>query len=175
MKKLMFGVFLTIGGAVFAQQGGDGFLRQQAYAEMQKVTGQIDVLQTNFTDLQNRVGRLEGNSDAQNLKHDIEALRQSIDTLRSDMNNQRAEIVKDLTARFEKMMKDQGGSKAAVTSGNKSETKSIGKHREYIVQSGETLSLISEASGVPLKKILEMNNLKKDSIIRVGQKIILPL
>ena len=45
--------------------------------------------------------------------------------------------------------------------------------RIHVVKTGETLSVISRATGVPVQKIKEMNGLKGDKIL-VGQKLKLP-
>ena len=49
-------------------QGRDSFVQQQAYAEMQRVSGQIDVLQNNFDDLQRRVAGIERGNATQDLQ-----------------------------------------------------------------------------------------------------------
>ena len=49
-----------------------------------------------------------------------------------------------------------------------------GPHREYVVEKGDTLSLISQAMNVPVRKIKEMNSLKNDNL-RIGQKLMIPM
>lgn len=44
----------------------------------------------------------------------------------------------------------------------------------YVVRSGDTLSGIAEAAGVPLTQVLALNHLTGSSIIRPGQPILLP-
>ena len=73
-------------------QGGEEFMRQQAYAEMQRVTGQVDILQTNLGELQRRVSKLEGGGDTRALRQEIDALKASIAELRREIQNQRGEI-----------------------------------------------------------------------------------
>ena len=157
---------LTCAG-VYAQ-GNESFMRQQAYAEMQRVSGQVDVLQSNLNDLQTRVGRLEGGGDTKGIRQEIESLKAAIEDIRRELRSQRGEIVKDLSGRIAKMQ-------AAQPAPAKPEVKQvvIGPHREYVVQSGDTLSLISQAFGTTISKIKEMNNLKSDNL-RVGQKLNLP-
>ena len=81
-------------------QGRDAFVQQQAYAEMQRVTGQVDVLQNNFEDLHRRVSNIERGNGTQDLKQEIEALKASIAELRRQLQSQRDEIVRDLTGRI---------------------------------------------------------------------------
>ena len=164
MKKLMFTlVSVTASSLVFAQ-GRDNFIQQQAYAEMQRVSGQVDVLQTNLNDLQTRVGKLERGGDTLVLRQEIESLKATIADLKRQLQSQRGEIVKDISGRLAKMQPPPPPPPKKVV---------IGPHQEYVVQSGDTLSLISQAFNVPVKKIKEMNNLKSDNL-RVGQKLNLP-
>jgi len=157
-------ILFSIAPLLLMGQAKDGFLRQQAFAEMQRVTGQVDVLQNNFDDLQRRVSRLESKNEGQGLRQEIEALRASVAELRRELQAQRGEIVKDLSGRIAKMQPKQAPAPKPVV---------IGPHTEYTVQKGDTLSLVSQAFNVPVPKIKEMNSLKSDNL-RVGQKLMLP-
>ena len=156
-------------GCVMAYgQGRESFMQQQAYAEMQRVSGQVDVLQSNLGDLQRRVGALEGGGDSKGIRQELDALKAAVAELRRELQSQRGEIVKDLSGRIAKMQ-------AAAPVPKPVETKKvvIGPHQEYVVQSGDTLSLIAQAFNTSVGKIKEMNNLKGDNL-RVGQKLNLP-
>ena len=144
-------------------------MKQQAYAEMQRVLGQIDVLQNNIDDLARRVSRLESKNSSSSLEVEISALKSAIAELRREMGSQRSEIVKDLSGRIAKISAASSKApepppKRRVISGN---------HLEYVVQGGDSLYLISKAFNVPVKTIKELNGLKSDSL-RVGQKIFVP-
>ena len=167
MKATVMMVAGFSAAAVFAQ-GRDTFVQQQAYAEMQRVSGQVDVLQNNFEDLQRRVGRLEAGNQTQGLRQEIDALKASIAELRRQIQSQRESIVQDLAGRIKAIQ-------AAQTPPPPPQTKQvvIGPHREYTVKSGDTLSLIAEAFGTTVSKIKEMNRLKNDNL-RIGQKLMLP-
>ena len=153
-----------------AQQPGnrEAFLRQQAYAEMQRVAGQVDTLQSNFDNLATRVSNLESRGGADHaLRAEIEALKASVAELRRELANQRGEIVKDLSGRIAKMQpKPEPAPKprTVVISGPTS---------TYTVQSGDTLSLIAQAFKTSVPKIREMNGLKNDNL-RIGQKLVVP-
>ena len=155
--------------ALALAQGKEGFVVQQAYAEMQRVQGQVGVIQSNVNDLQSRVSSLEASSGDKGLRREVEALRAEVASLRRQLASQREEIVRDLSARIAKMQasapapRQQEPARPAVT----------GPHREYVVESGDTLTVISQAVGVPVKKIKEMNGMKDDRL-RVGQKLVLP-
>ena len=154
----------------FAQQPGgrDAFLRQQAYAEMQRVTGQVDVLQNNFDNLSLRVSRLEGRGgDDQSLRAEIAALKAAVAELRRELSNQRGEIVRDLSARIAKMQPKPEPAprpRQVVVSGPTC---------TYEVRAGDTLSLVAQAFNTSVARIRELNGLKNNNL-RIGQKLIVP-
>ena len=169
IKTMTMAVCLTACAAAFGE-GKEDFMRQQAYAEMQRVSGQVDVLQSNLNELQSRVGRLEGGNGSQGLRQEIDALKAAVADIRKQLQAQRGEIVKDLTGRISKMQQQVAPAPRPV---EKKEKVVLGPHREYVVQAGDNLTIISEAFGVSVSKIKEMNNLKNDNL-RVGQKLNLP-
>jgi len=160
------GLFLS---AVALGQGKENFMQQQAYAEMQRVSGQVDVLQSNLGDLQRRVGALEGGGDTRGIRQEIEALKSAVAELRRALQNQRGEIVKDLSGKIAKIQ--QPAPAPVVKTVEKKVI--VGPHQEYVVKSGDTLSLIAEAFGTTVPKIKEMNSLKNNNL-RVGQKLNVP-
>jgi len=168
MRKLTIGIMAVAAAMSLGAQDRESFLRQQAYAEMQRVTGQLDVLQSNFNDLNQRVNRLEGGNDTRALRSEIEALKAAVAELRSELRGQRGEIVRDLSQKLVKMQPPAESRPAAQP-----KTVVVGPHFEYTVQKGDTLSLIAQAFNTSVKKIREMNTLKGDSL-RVGQKINVP-
>jgi len=156
----------------FGQGGGgrDAFVLQQAYAEMQRVSGQIDVLQNNIDDLAQRIARLErsnSSGDAAATASRIAALEGAVAALRRELREQRGEIVKDLSSRIAKIPQPQPAAPKA------SQAAHSGPHREYVVAAGDNLWLIARAFNTSVSKIREMNNLKGDSL-RVGQTIRIP-
>ena len=166
MKKAMFA--LAFVPCLALAQGKESFVVQQAYAEMQRVQGQVNVLQSNLNELQGRVARLEGNNDSQSLRREVEALRAEVASLRRQLGTQRDEIVRDLSGRLATMQASAPPARSEPT-----KRAVIGPHNEYVVEKGDTLSVISQATGVPIRKIKEMNNLKNDNL-RIGQKLMLP-
>lgn len=150
-------------------QGRGTFVQQQAYAEMQRVSGQVDVLQNNFEDLQRRVAGIERGNNTQDLKQEIEALKASIAELRRQMQSQREGIVKDLAGRIKTIQAAQ----TPPPPPPQPKKVVVGPHREYEVKAGDTLSLIAEAFGTTVAKIKEMNGLKSD-MLRIGQKLMVP-
>lgn len=166
--RKMIAIGVAFGCVMAYGQGRENFMQQQAYAEMQRVSGQVDVLQSNLGDLQRRVGALEGGGDSKGIRQELDALKAAVAELRRELQSQRGEIVKDLSGRIAKMQ-------TAAPAPKPVETKKvvIGPHQEYTVQSGDTLSLIAQAFNTSVGKIKEMNALKGDNL-RVGQKLNLP-
>ena len=165
MKSALFLAFVP---CLALSQGRESFVVQQAYAEMQRAQGQLNVLQSNLNELQGRVARLEANSDTQGLRREVEALRAEVASLRRQLGTQREEIVRDLSGRLAKMQPP-----APPARHEPAKRTVVGPHNEYVVEKGDTLSLISQATGVPIRKIKEMNGLKGDDL-RIGQKLMLP-
>lgn len=146
----------------------DAFLKNQAYSEMQRVLGQVDVLESNYQDLSSRVRNIERGDSSRSLKAEVESLRVQIADLKREMSSMRSKIVDELAAKLSKMQKTHAPPPPAP------KKVVIGPHKEYIVQSGDTLSFISQAFGTTVRKLKEMNSLKSDSL-RVGQKLMIPV
>ena len=164
-----------------AETRRSGFLENQAYAEMQRVAGQVDVIEQNHNELVRRVSRLESatgqKEEVAHLKAELAALKESIAALDRKLNNQRAEIVKDLTAKLEKMMAAPAPTPAASRrpGGESPKPKPTynGPVGTYPVQSGDSLFLIARAFGTTVQTLKELNHLKNDNL-RVGQELIVP-
>ncbi len=147
----------------------DKFLKQQAYAEMQRVAGQVDVLESNQNALSDRVARLEnGGGELAALKAEIEALRSEVNRLKAEMQTQRREIVNEIVRKI-----PPAPAPAAHTAPRAPSAAQQGPLEEYTVRPGDTLSLISQAFGTTVGKIKELNGLKGDGI-RVGQRLMVP-
>ena len=169
-KMTLVAVGLAFCAAAYGQ-GKEDFMRQQAFAEMQRVSGQVDVLQSNLNDVQQRLGALEGKGDSTGgIRQEIEALKAAVADLRRTVQNMRGEIVRELSGKMVQIQKQMQPPPAPRPVEQKIV---IGPHQEYVVQAGDTLSLISQAFGTTVSKIKEMNGLKSDNL-RVGQKLNLP-
>lgn len=171
MTKTVLAFAVLTAAGVFAQ-GREAYQIQQVQAELQRVLGQVNILQSNMDDLAERLSRLEranGSADVAALKSQISALEGTVARLRGELQNQRAEIVRDLSTRLAKIQPPRVDPKPPRT-----RTVSVGPHREYTVVSGDTLSVIASAFNTTVAKIKEMNGLKSD-VLRVGQKVKVPL
>lgn len=172
----------AVAASAAPQEGGrEAFLKQQAYAEMQRVSGQIDVLQQSHDELAERVARMEGGKgEIGAVKADVESLRAEIDGVRREMRRMRQEIVDEITKKVIEVVKAnnaatlrQAAAAASAASARQAASSSDGAKKEYVVQPGDTLSLIAQAFKTTVAKIKEMNGLKNDNI-RVGQKLVVP-
>ena len=176
MRKLAAVAFAATAGALFAQSGEtakDAFLRQQAYAEMQRVSGEVDVLRQNFSDLESKVRQYNAMKDEiGSLKGEIAALRGMVAELRREMQAQRGEIVSDLSKKIVKIQQSAPAASASSPSGPPVVEYS-GKTQEYTVVSGDTLSVIARALGTKVSIIKSLNGMKTDNL-RVGQKLVVP-
>ncbi len=174
MKKLVLtSLALLLSAVASAQQrqsNRDTFLKNQAYSEMQRVLAEVDVIQSNYEDLSARIRRIEGADGSKGLKAEIDSLRAQISDLKREVASMRSEIVNELTAKIVKLQKMQPSAPPPP----QQKKIVIGPHKEYVVQSGDTLSFISQAFNTTVRKIKDMNNLKGDSL-RVGQKLMIPM
>lgn len=175
MKKLIWlGALWGLAGTLQANppMGGrsNDFMERQAFAETQRLAGQIDILQENQDALAERLGRLEGGKgELAMLRSEMDALRADIDAVRREMATMRDEIVRDLTKKLTSMMPRE----APRTPPAPPPRAYTGPQSEYVVVSGDTLSLIAQAFNTTVSQIREMNNLKNDTL-RIGQKLRVP-
>ena len=164
---LVMGLCAGMSVSLFAQ-ANDAFLKQQAYAEMQRVAGQVDILEQNQNDLSERVGKVEAmKREIEDLKSNVAALQAQLAELKSLVSKQRGEIIAELSGVIKKAEASRPAPAPVPVSSY------TGKTEIYTVQSGDTLSLISEAFGSKISVIKDLNNLKNDNI-RVGQRLRVP-
>lgn len=168
MKSIMIlGLCAGVTLSVFAQ-ANDGYLGRQAYAEMQRVAGQVDIIEQNQSDISERVARVESmKREIEDLKSNVSALQSQLADLKAQMAKQRGEIIAELSAVIKKAEASRPAPAPVPVSSY------TGKTEIYTVQSGDTLSLISEAFGSKISVIKDLNNLKNDNI-RVGQRLRVP-
>lgn len=177
MKKCLIVLAGVAALEVFAAQpNGNNFMQSQAMAEVNRVAGQLDVVNNNLDDLSQRVHKLESKGNDSSLRQEIDALKAAIQELRKEMANQRAEIVKDLSGRIASAQaaqakEEKAKAKAAAQSASKNTYD--GPVMEYEVVAGDNLFFIAKAFNTSVNKLKEMNNLKNNNL-RVGQKLLVP-
>ena len=166
----------TAAVAAPATNSREAFLRQQAMAEMNRVSGQIDSLQKNFDDLERRVAALErGGGENAALRSEIQSLRSQIAELKKQMEAQRGEIINDLSGKIVKMQQAQARQDTgAAGKSTRSPAVVAGPHLEYTVQPGDSLFLIAKAFNTTVGKIKAMNPRLNPNNLKVGMKINVP-
>ena len=158
----------TASAQATAGAGRDAFLKQQAVAEMQRVSAQVDVLATNQEELSDRLRKTEAmKSEIESLKAEVAALKGAISELRREMGGQREEIVRDLSKKIATIQPP--APKPTPTP----KPRPTGPCYEYTVQQGDTLSLIAKAFGTTVQKIKDLNGMKSDAL-KIGQKVNVP-
>ena len=157
--------------------GREEFLKRQAYAEMQRVSGQIDVLQQSHDELAERVARIEGGKgELGTIRADIESLRAEIESVRREMRRMRQEIVDEMTKKVIEVVKANNAAnapRAQAVPPRQATPVPAGPCQEYVVRPGDSLFLVAQAFSTTVTKLKEMNGLKSD-MIRPGQKLVVP-
>lgn len=198
MKKITMGSLfaaLTLGlPAQDAVSARAAFQERQALAEVPRLVQQFDQLAANQDEIVQRLLKVESGSGTEAaLRAEIEALRAEVAELkasvRRDQDAMRREIVADLAKRISTLTppapppapapapvaaRPPAGRPAAPVAQRQPPPVEIGPHYEYIVEKGQTLSLIAEGFGTTVQKILAANPGLKPNMLRVGQKLIIP-
>lgn len=183
MKKRATAALAFIGFAALAAPPGgsrESFIQQQAYEAVQRVAGQVDVIEANQGALEARVRKLEGGGgEIAALKAEIEALKSELARLRRDMQSQREAIVGDITSRIDRETERQRQRDREQREREQREreraaaSQTTPSQGTYVVQSGDSLYLIAQAFGTTVGRIKEMNNLKSD-MLQIGQRLKVP-
>ena len=172
MKYIVLSI-MFFSAAAFAQQSGrDDFMARQAYDETQRISGLVGILQTNISDVERRIAKVESSSSDGRIRAEIDALKASMESLRREMAEMRKEIVKDLSSRIAAMSAVSASSPRKDPPSSRKPAYS-GECEEYTVQSGDSLYMISLAFNTTVGQIKEMNNLKNNNL-RIGQKLLVP-
>ena len=148
-------------------QAKDNFLKQQAFEEMQRVSGQVDCLEQNHNDLVNRVSKIEPmKQEIADLKSLVSSLQAQVADLKAALAKQREEIVNDLASRIKQEENRRPAPPPPASAYD-------GPTKLYTVAAGDNLTIISEAFGTKVQTIKELNDLKSNNI-RIGQKLRVP-
>lgn len=176
MKKLMFAIAI-VPFVALADNARDNFLKQQAYAEMQRVTGEVDEIQRNMQDLERKVDETSRmKTEIAQLKQEVESLRAQLAEIKRQQSADRDAIINDLTAKILKMQRTVATTPASSGATRRPAPAPVvynGPVGELEVVSGDTLSTIARACGTTVATIKAINGLKSDSL-RVGQKLKVP-
>lgn len=147
--------------------------RQQTAHDIEIAKASAASAEQQIGDIDSRVARLESvgadrDADIAALRGRVDALERENDKLREKCDKMRDEIVDDISGRVAKMLE-------AERKRNPPPAPSAvqGSGYNHTVRSGETLSAIAQAYGVPVSKIKSANSLKSD-VIRVDQVLFIP-
>ena len=152
--------------------GKEQFLKRQAFAEVQRITSQLDVLQNNYDEISSRVSRIEGGKgESAALRAEIDSVKADIAAIRREMAAMRKEIVNEIAGKIAEVQKDEAKERKRAAESPKQPRS--GKYKEYTVKSGDSLYLIAQAFGSTIQKIKEANSLKSDNL-KIGQKLMIP-
>ena len=150
------------------------YQQQQALAEVPRLVQQFDLLVQNQDAIVARLVKLEGTDTTGDVRAEIAALRAEVADLKASIRREqdamRAEIVKDLAGRIARMTPPPAPQPAAPPP----PPATTGTHYEYVIEKGQTLTLIAQGFGTTVPKILAANPGLKPNMLRVGQKIIVP-
>ncbi|MGI5868732.1 MAG: LysM peptidoglycan-binding domain-containing protein [Kiritimatiellia bacterium] len=116
---------------------------------------------------------------------DAASLRAEIASLRRDVESQNAAL-KAIPASFSKLLEENNRAlmadvdariKAAAARRNtgSSRPSGSGKFYEHEVEAGQTLSVIAREYGVTMNEIMQENNIRNPELIRVGDKLLIPV
>ena len=169
LTGVVLGSLLGVAEAATPADSRTAFLKQQAIAEMQRVSAQVEVLATNQEELSGRVTKAEElKTEVASLRAEIDALKASMAELRQRLESQHGEIVKELSTKIATLQPTAraNASHAAVEVDDENVC-------FYTVKSGDSLFLIAKAFGTSVAKLKALNGMKSDRI-GVGQKIKVP-
>ena len=193
-SRLIFAAVALVAGSALSQDSfaaREAFQQQQALAEVPRLVQQFDLLVQNQDAIVARLQRLEQNAGPdQNMQAEIAALRAEIAELKASIPQMkeamRREIVNDLAGRIAKMTPPPPppapapAPVAAAPAAARTPARAtpppppVGPHYEYVVEPGQTLSLIAKGFDTTTAKIIAANPGLKPNALRVGQKLIIP-
>ena len=149
--------------AAFAQQA-------QALREVQRslaaLSARLEAIEQQQGVLASRLGALERGGDTVS-QAELAAVRSDLASVREAQGRLRGEIVEDITKRLTDLAKKREAEAKKEAAAQKS-------GYNHVVEAGQTLSAIAQAYKVSVKSIMQANNIKDPTKVRVGQKLFIP-
>jgi septal ring factor EnvC (AmiA/AmiB activator) len=157
-----------------------------AQGQQQTVAQQLSILDERISKLRAEVDALQFNQ--QQIQQDIKQAQAQMDELRRAGPSASANDVQALEARLravdearekdKKVILDQLAKELAAMSstrggGTTTQSPISPSSNEYVVQKGDTLTLVAKSKGVSIADLRKANNLTSDSL-KVGQKLVIP-
>lgn len=165
------------------------YQQQQALDEVPRLVKQFDQLLQNQDAIVARLQRVEAALNAADRgvsSDEVGALRAEVADLKASMRREqdrmRREIVDDLARRMKSLVPPPAPAQtyapppaaAPAQPASRPAQPVVGPHYEYVVEKGQTLSLIAAGFETTVEKILAANPGLKANRLRVGQKLIIP-
>lgn len=150
-----------------------------------RLRSEVDAMGASLNSLSARTDAFSRQFDARSA--DTVALRGELAVSREEQRSLKAKL-DGIPGTFSKLLDEQGKSIRAdvdrtvqarikaippASSGQRSTSRS-GKFYEHEIGAGQTLSEIASVYGVSVETIISENNIKNASLIRVGQKLLIP-
>ena len=191
-RKIIGSLFAVVALGASAQDAVSAraaYQERQALAEVPRLVQQFDQLAANQDEIVQRLLKVESGSGTEAaLRAEIEALRAEVAELKASIRREqdamRREIVADLAKRISTLTPPApppapapvytAAPARAPAATPPPPPAEIGPHYEYIVEKGQTLSLIADGFRTTVPKILAANPGLKPNLLRVGQKLIIP-
>ncbi len=190
-RKIIGSLFAVVALGASAQDAASAraaYQERQAIAEVPRLVQQFDQLAANQDEIVQRLLKVESGSGTEAaLRAEIEALRAEVAELKASIRREqdamRREIVADLAKRISTLTPPppppapapvHTAAPARAPAAPPPPPPEIGPHYEYIVEKGQTLSLIADGFRTTVPKILAANPGLKPNLLRVGQKLIIP-
>ena len=152
--------------AAFAQQA-------QALREVQRslaaLSARLEAIEQQQGVLASRLGALERGGDTVS-QAELAAVRSDLAAVREAQGRLRGEIVEDITKRLTDLAKKREAE--AKQAAKEAAAQKSGYN--HVVEAGQTLSAIAQAYKVSVKSIMQANNIKDPTKMRVGQKLFIP-
>ena len=186
MKRKIIGSLFAV--MALGASARAAYQERQALAEVPRLVQQFDQLAANQDEIVQRLLKVESGSGTEAaLRAEIEALRAEVAELKASIRREqdamRREIVADLAKRISTLTPPppppapapvHTAAPARAPAAPPPPPAEIGPHYEYIVEKGQTLSLIADGFRTTVPKILAANPGLKPNLLRVGQKLIIP-
>ena len=184
-KNKRFGLFSDILASPFVWVGAAGIALvliliifwpksddKELYARMDQMVQRVDTLE-------NRIFILETTSQSmsmqpsqeQNQVQNIEPLQNRIEQLEAFLHHKTGQFNAELDKINKKLSSIESKPAAASVATRTPPSRKVESAKYHVVKQGETLYRISVNYGIPVDKLLEMNNMSKDAVIQPGQKI----
>lgn len=150
-------------------------------SEIDSINSAIAIQNQRLADIEASLARESDThvSDVEAINSELAAIRAAQTKISASVDAIPQNFTKLLSEQESQIMAQVDGKIASVrrSSSSSSSTSAVnynGPCYEHIVEAGQTLSEIAQAYKVSQKEIMEVNNIRDPSLIRIGQKLYIP-